>query len=95
MVSKQEKKSFLVQQDNEIDGPYIKEWNVGEKPKEEEIMALEQEWLDWKNANAYKEKRQLAYASIPDQLDMIYWDKVNGTNIWFNHVAQVHLDYPK
>ena len=39
--------------------------------------------------------RQLAYGSIADQLDMQYWDGVNGTTTWADHIAQVKSDNPK
>ena len=43
----------------------------------------------------YAEKRAVAYPSIPDQLDMIYWDKVNGTNLWQEKIAEIKAKYPK
>ena len=43
----------------------------------------------------YIKARQKAYGSIADQLDMQYWDKVNGTNTWSDHIAQVKADNPK
>ena len=43
----------------------------------------------------YKNNRQVAYASIQDQLDMQYWDEVNGTTTWKDHIAQVKADNPK
>jgi hypothetical protein len=46
-------------------------------------------------ANGYKVARQSAYASIQDQLDMQYWDNVNGTTTWKDHIAQVKSDNPK
>ena len=46
-------------------------------------------------ANGYKVARQNAYASIQDQLDMQYWDSVNGTTTWKDHIAQVKSDNPK
>jgi archaellin len=45
--------------------------------------------------NGYKTDRQSAYASIQDQLDMQYWDNVNGTTTWKDHIAQVKSDNPK
>jgi len=45
--------------------------------------------------NSYKEARQLAYGSIAEQLDMQYWDLVNGTTVWKDHIAQVKSDNPK
>ena len=41
------------------------------------------------------ENRQEAYGSIADQLDMQYWDNVNGTTTWKDHIAQVKSDNPK
>jgi len=43
----------------------------------------------------YIEARQEAYGSIQDQLDMQYWDSVNGTTLWADHIAQVKADNPK
>jgi len=43
----------------------------------------------------YIEARQEAYGSVQDQLDMQYWDGVNGTTTWADHIAQVKSDNPK
>ena len=43
----------------------------------------------------YKSDREAAFASIGDQLDMQYWDLVNGTTTWKDHVAKVKADNPK
>jgi len=43
----------------------------------------------------YIQARQEAYGSIAEQLDMMYWDGVNGTTTWSNHIAQVKADNPK
>ena len=45
--------------------------------------------------NGYKTARQEAYGSIADQLDMQYWDAVNDTTTWKDHIAQVKSDNPK
>ena len=45
--------------------------------------------------NGYKTARQEAYGSIQDQLDMQYWDGVNSTTTWKDHIAQVKADNPK
>lgn len=44
---------------------------------------------------SYSEKRALEYPSIQDQLDMLYWDKVNGTNNWQETIADIKAKYPK
>ena len=46
-------------------------------------------------ANAYKEQRATAYPSIQEQLDMQYWDGVNGTTIWADTIASVKSENPK
>ena len=43
----------------------------------------------------YLEERRKAYSSIGDQLDMIYWDKINGTNIWQETITKIKADFPK
>tara|TARA_R100001440_G_scaffold1076_1_gene3568 strand:- start:613 stop:924 length:312 start_codon:yes stop_codon:yes gene_type:complete len=35
------------------------------------------------------------YASIAEQLDMQYWDAVNGTTTWKDHITAVKAKYPK
>ena len=42
----------------------------------------------------YIQARQEAYGSIAEQLDMQYWDLVNGTTVWKDHIAQVKSDNP-
>jgi len=43
----------------------------------------------------YIEKRQAEYPSISDQLDMIYWDKINNTNYWIEKITEIKNKYPK
>ncbi len=43
----------------------------------------------------YKFDREDSFASIGDQLDMQYWDAVNGTTTWKDHIAKVKSDNPK
>ena len=45
--------------------------------------------------NGWIEERLEAYGSINSQLDMQYWDAVNGTTTWKDHIAQVKADIPK
>ena len=46
-------------------------------------------------ANAYRQKRREAYASIGDQLDMQWHDAENNTSTWSDHVASVKNANPK
>lgn len=43
----------------------------------------------------YAEKRALEYPTIQDQLDMIYWDMINGTNNWRDLITSIKEQYPK
>tara|TARA_R100000781_G_C4081492_1_gene127901 strand:+ start:373 stop:693 length:321 start_codon:yes stop_codon:yes gene_type:complete len=45
--------------------------------------------------NGYKQARKSAYGSVEDQLDMQYWDAVNETTTWKDHITQVKDDNPK
>ena len=49
----------------------------------------------WVDPDTYKYQRASAYPSIQEQLDLLYWDKVNGTNNWEAAVAAVKAEYPK
>ena len=53
-------------------------------------------------AIAYQQQRTGAdgttdtiYLPIQQQLDMQYWDSVNGTTTWKDHIAAVKAKYPK
>ena len=39
--------------------------------------------------------RAAAYPSLQDQMDMQYWDAVNGTTTWKDAIAKVKSDNPK
>lgn len=43
----------------------------------------------------YKTDRAVAYPSIQEQLDLQYWDQVNGTTKWKEAIAKVKSDNPK
>lgn len=49
----------------------------------------------WQDPNQYKYDRQQAYASLAEQLDMQYWDRVNGTSTWKEHIDAVKAAHPK
>jgi hypothetical protein len=55
-------------------------------------MALVNAWVD---PDEYKINRAFAYPSIKEQLDMMYWDSVNGTTTWADAIAKVKTDFPK
>jgi len=78
--------------------------------KDENSITLEQSKIDTArttlNAEAtailYQKQRtgevgttDTIYLPLAQQLDMQYWDSVNGTTTWKDHVAAVKAKYPK
>ena len=47
------------------------------------------------DAKQYQRDRATAYPTIQEQLDMQYWDNVNGTTNWEDAIAKVKADNPK
>ena len=45
--------------------------------------------------NETQYQRDRVYPPIKEQLDMQYWDKVNGTSTWQDAIAKVKSDNPK
>ena len=72
------------------------EWKNGTTPiPANEILAKQQELITEYNSNKYQRDRAKDYPSIQEQLDMQYWDKINGTNKWQQAINAVKQKYPK
>jgi hypothetical protein len=72
------------------------EWHNGTTPiPKADIEAKMVEVQAEYDANQYQRDRATAYPSIQEQLDMQYWDKVNGTTNWEDAIAKVKSDNPK
>ena len=78
--------------DSDGNGPYIAKWEHPDyvQPTQEQLDAVLEPL-----PTPYDQLRAEAYPSIADQLDMIYWDKVNGTNQWQQAITTVKVTYPK
>ena len=95
------KEELQTQADAEIEAakPLNKSVNgvVSEFSNEEYAQAKidlgNQKWND--QQFGYIQARQQAYKPIEEQLDMQYWDSVNGTTTWKDHIEQVKTDNPK
>jgi YD repeat-containing protein len=78
-------------------------WKDGELVDytEQERQELLQKWnedaarIEEHNNKEYQRDRAIAYPSIQEQLDLLYWDKVNGTDNWEQAIAAVKAEYPK
>jgi hypothetical protein len=72
------------------------EWHNGTTPiPANEILAKQQELITEYNSKKYQRDRAKDYPSIQEQLDMQYWDKINGTNKWQQAINAVKQKYPK
>ena len=49
----------------------------------------------WVSPEQYARDRRVAYPSIQEQLDMQYWDSVNGTTTWKDAIEAVKTEHPK
>jgi hypothetical protein len=47
------------------------------------------------DSKAYARARAEAYAPIAEQMDMQYWDSVNGSRTWLDHIEAVKEAHPK
>ncbi len=71
-------------------------WQESTTPiSREDIQAKIDEMNLEYDANQYQRDRATAYPTIQEQLDMQYWDKVNGTTNWEDAIAKVKSDNPK
>ena len=56
-----------------------------------EITRLEADYA----AKQYQRDRAAAYPSLAEQMDMQYWDSVNGTTVWADTIAAIKQEHPK
>ena len=56
-----------------------------------EVVRLQAEY----DSKEYARSRAEAYAPIAEQLDMQYWDSVNGSRTWLDHIEAVKEAHPK
>jgi hypothetical protein len=79
-------------------GGYDLQWNpenaVPEIPLEvvvEKAIEHKEAWL----ALEYQRLRVKEYPSLAEQLDMQYWDRINGTTVWQDTIDAIKSKYPK
>jgi hypothetical protein len=68
--------------------------NVSKPTKQEldsEVARLQAEY----DAKQYQRDRAQKYPTIEEQLDMQYWDSINGTTTWQDAINAVKAKYPK
>ena len=84
---------FSLQDDSDGNGVYIAEWLSDQpQPSEAEIEAAHNEWQADYDSKQYQRDRASEYPSIPDQLDDIYHNGING---WKATIKATKDKYPK
>jgi len=86
---------FFLKDDSDGSGVYMEWKSVQPQPSEAEIETAHAEWQAEYDSQEYARNRAEAYASTGDQLDMQYWDSVNDTTTWKDHIASVKGQFPK
>lgn len=64
-------------------------------PTKEELEAEQTKLLADYDSKQYHRDRAISYPSLQDQLDMLYWDRKNGTKTWEESIDKVKADNPK
>ena len=82
---------WIIRGEDELEWLDTEQTQPTEQEVADEIVRLQAEF----DAKQYSRDRKEAYPSIEDQLDMQYWDAVNGTTTWKDAIAQVKEDNPK
>lgn len=65
------------------------------KPTKEQVDAEVARLQAEYDNKQYQRDRALEYPSLPEQLDMLYHDKINNTNVWLETIQAVKDKYPK
>ena len=75
------------------DYEYLLEGHAAEKARlQSEAEQIEEDRIE---AMTYADYRAAEYPGIGDQMDMQYWDGINGTTTWADAIKAVKDKYPK
>ena len=71
-------------------------WLNGTTPiSKSDIQAKQAEIKADYDSKQYQRERREEYPSIEEQLDIIFWDKKNGTTEWEDSIQVIKNKYPK
>ena len=75
----------------------IKTWTVSgiSKPTISDMTAYDTAATALENTYKVIKARIKSYPSLQEQMDMQYWDSINGTTKWKDAIAKVKSDNPK
>lgn len=66
-----------------------------EKPTQQEVIDEVERLKLVKESLNYRRDRLEEYLPLGEQLDLIYWDGINGSTNWSDHIASVKANHPK
>jgi len=78
-----------------VDGNLVAFTDAEETARDAEEAVQAQRRADYIANHKYKDDRREAYGDIGAELDMQYWDLVNDTTTFRDHVAAVKAAHPK
>lgn len=73
---------------------YIEDLKIQFMQKKQEIEMLKL-FNTRKIELPYDQMRRNEYPAIEQQLDMLYWDLMNGTDKWRDKITEIKTKYPK
>jgi len=86
---------FLLQDDSDGSGAYIKEWNsASPQPSVAAIEAAEIEWQAAYNSQEYARNRKVEYDQL-NQFEMQFDDDRDGTTTWVDTINEIKGRHPK
>jgi len=90
------RKDVILVDNSDGKGVFIAEWNLDiAQPTLVQLNAYEAQANEIEKINNIRSQRANNYPSLAEQLDMQYWDKINGTNKWQQAINAVKQKYPK
>ena len=89
------KDDFLLQNDSDGNGTYIKEWlSASPQPSVAAIEAAEVEWQTAYDSQEYARNRKAEYDQL-NQFEMQFDDNRDGTTTWVDAINEIKARYPK
>jgi len=75
--------------------PATIQWGECNMEEQDLTPYYDNQWHYTKQAWERINSNEREYPPIQDQLDMIYWDKINGTNNWVETITKIKKETPK
>ena len=86
-----------LQDNSDGNGVFIASWSYDglDKPTAEQLASYETAGNTAETLDGVLSTRASEYPTWQDQMDMQYWDNVNGTTTWEDAIDKVKADNPK